>query len=108
MKYLIGFVLLLTTTLVFGLEVKVHKMSAVSGMDRSFNLLTETIPDRMILDCQSFIQGLTVGEGQDEAFFFLDPQECEELYIRTNQSIKKRKNHCLELQSTIVSDYSCS
>ena len=108
MKYLIGSVLLVSVSISAAFEVRVHKMTLQPGMDRSFNLATETIPDKMVLDCQSFVQGLTVGEEENEAFFFLDPQECEDLYLRTNQSLKKRKNHCLELQNVIVSDYTCA
>jgi hypothetical protein len=108
MKYLIGTVLLFTTVLASAFEIKVHKMTALSGMDRSFQLYTTTIPDQMVLDCQSFIQGLTIGRGQeDEVFYFLDPQECEALYGRTYQSLKKKQKHCLDVGDEIHSDYTC-
>lgn len=108
MKSILGSILLLSSVMAHALEVKVHKMSPVQYMERSFVLHTKSIPEKMVLDCQSFVQGLTVGEGQSEAFFFLDPQECEDLYLRTNQSLKKRQKHCLELGDVIHADYSCS
>lgn len=108
MKYLIGTVLLLSALSANAFEIKVHKMTALPGMDRSFKLHTATIPDPMVLDCQSFVQGLTIGKGQeDEVFYFLDPQDCEELFDRTYQSLKSRKKHCLDVGDTIHSDYTC-
>lgn len=107
MKYLIGSVLLFSVSIASAFEIKVHKMTALAGMDRSFKLHTVSVPEQVVLDCQSFVQGVTIGKGESSSFYFLDPQDCESLYERTFQSLKARQKHCLDVDDVLYSDYTC-
>ena len=107
MKYLLGSVLFFTVTTALAFEIKIHKMTSLSGMDRSFRLHTVSVPEQVVLDCQSFVQGVTIGKGESSTFYFLDPQDCEDLYDRTFQSLKKRQKHCLDVDDVLRSDYTC-
>ncbi len=107
MKKLLGLVLILALP-VLAMEIKVDKMSPVKGFDRSYNLHTKSIEEQIVLDCQSFVQGLTIGKGSAATFFLLEPQDCESLFLRTRESIKKFQKHCLDIQDGVRADYTCS
>lgn len=105
MKYLlIAFALM--NTLAFAEEIRVSKMSVQAEMDRSFTLKSSH-PYPVILDCQSFIQGLHVKSKDSEEFYMLEPYECEDLHSRINSSLWKFQKHCLDVDQNVVSDYSC-
>lgn len=106
MKFVIGLILVLCFFDVHAVEVKVKKMSLESGFHHRHNLKT-SFPEKMVLDCQSFVQGLTVGEYPGETFFMLEPDECEALQDRMKSSLSKFQKHCLDLEEEIRSDYSC-
>jgi hypothetical protein len=84
-------------------EVQVRGMIPEANMERSFELQT-SLPERVVLDCQSFIQGLNIGPDDT---FLLDPEECESLQERIYDSLIQSKLHCLDIESDIRSDYVC-
>jgi hypothetical protein len=107
MKKILGLALILALP-VFAMEIKVDKMSPVKGFDRSYYLHTKSIEKQVILDCQSFVQGLTIGKGNAATFFLLEPQDCESLFLRTRESLKKLQKHCLDVENGVRADYTCS
>ncbi|HXH30741.1 MAG TPA: hypothetical protein VNJ01_07995 [Bacteriovoracaceae bacterium] len=99
----------LTMVLTFAaqaLEVRISGLNTEVSMERSF-VLTTSLPQKVVLDCQSFIQGLTVGSGTEEFLFLLEPDECENLFFRIEDSLQDSKQHCLELSEGIAADYQC-
>lgn len=90
----------------FASELKVNSMKKVPGMDASFVLGTNLL-EKVVLDCQSFIHGLTIGEKENQTLFMLEEDECSGLYHRIQTSLSKKHNHCLDIEEVIRSDYSC-
>lgn len=106
MKYLY-LAVMLTSFSALALEVKVSHLSSEPQMDRSFVLKTN-LTQKVILDCQSFLQGLYIGPRSGGDFSMLDPDECHGLYLRIKESLKSRSKHCLDVEDqTIRSDFSC-
>jgi hypothetical protein len=87
-------------------EIRVKKMTQDRELDRSFILRTN-IPEKVVLDCQSFIQGLRIGEYESAHTYMLNPEDCEGLQQRVKSSLRKFKNHCIEVEEDIVSDDTC-
>lgn len=108
MKLTVGLILLFTLLEATAAELKVDKMTNKQGMERSFDLHTKSTTESVGLDCQSFIQGLTIGLEEEALLFMLDPQECEELYLRVKGSLKKRQKHCIDVEDEIRDDYTCT
>jgi hypothetical protein len=106
MKLLIGSILLLTVLESKAAEIKVRRMGQDGALDRSFVLKTN-LPQRVVIDCQSFIQGLRIGEFEDAFTYLLDPEECEGLQNRIRSSLKKFQKHCIDVEEGIRSDRSC-
>ncbi len=102
MKCFFGLCLLMSLPVAFAVEFKVNGYKKSPGMDRSFVLKT-TLAEKVVLDCQSFIQGLTIGND----LVMMDAQGCEELYFRIEASIKKHQKHCLDVEEEIRHDYTC-
>lgn len=75
-------------------------------LERSF-VLTTNITQKVVLDCQSFIQGLRIGEFEEAFTYLLDPWECEELQNRVKSSLRKRQEHCIDVEDEIRSDRTC-
>ena len=76
------------------------------SMDRSFFLKTQ-LDDKVLLDCQSFLQGIYIGPRNGGAFFMMEPDECEGLYNRIRGSLRKWKKHCIEIEDAVNSDEAC-
>jgi hypothetical protein len=106
MKVLFGLVLALTVSVGFAAEIKVKKMTKDGELERSFILKTN-LKEKVVLDCQSFIQGLRVGEYEEATTFMLDPEECDNLQARLKGSLRKLQNHCIDVEDDIRADYSC-
>lgn len=100
---LVILLVLVLSSFAFAVEIRVEDMTLVEGLDRSFVLKT-SLPDKVVLDCQSFIQGLNIGT---ENLFLLDPDECEGLQDRIFSTISETKQHCLEVEDFIRADYIC-
>jgi hypothetical protein len=106
MKLYLGLILLFNWALVYGYEVQISKMNPTANMDNHFSL-ESNLDQQIILDCQSFIQGLTLGLTPEEKFYFLEPYECEDLSMRISGSLRQLKKHCLDVDDIIRSDYTC-
>jgi hypothetical protein len=106
MKLLVISILLVNSFMIFAQEVKVSRMTRDGDLERSYVLKTN-LPLKVVLDCQSFIQGLRLGEYEAASTILLDEQECDGLSQRINSSMKKGLKHCIEIDEIISSDYSC-
>lgn len=106
MKYFFGLVLSLSILPSFASEIRVKRMLQDGELERSF-VLSTNVPDKVVLDCQSFIQGLRIGEKELATVYMLDPYECESLQERIRTSLRKLHKHCIEVDQDIRSDYSC-
>lgn len=106
MKLILMSLLMLICFQISALEVQVSELQQRPQMDHQFSLMT-SLNKKVILDCQSFIQGLSIGEVPQQIFYMLEPYECEDLYGRINSSLLLLKKHCLDLDEIIRSDYTC-
>jgi hypothetical protein len=86
--------------------LKVSSMRNEATMERSFILKTQ-LEDKVLLDCQSFLQGIYIGPRDGGAFFMMEPDECEGLYNRVKGSLKKLKKHCIDIEDAVNSDETC-
>jgi hypothetical protein len=107
MKIVLGLILVLSIFEVYATEIKVKKMIKDGDLDRSFVLKTN-LQEKVVIDCQSFIQGLRIGEYEEAQTYMLDPEACEGLQSRVSVSLKKRKSHCIFVEEDISSDYECN
>lgn len=86
--------------------LKVSRMKNEPSMDRSFILKTQ-LDDKVLLDCQSFLQGIYIGPRNGGAFFMMEPDECEALHNNIRGSLRKFKKHCIEIEDAVNSDEAC-
>lgn len=107
MKALFGLVLLLSILEIHAGEIRVKKMVKDGELERSYELKTN-LPEKVVLDCQSFIQGLRVGEYESAYTYMLDPQDCEGLQKRVKSSLRKLQNHCIDVDQDVRADYTCN
>ncbi len=107
MKTIIGSILLLASFTTFAGEIRIKKMTRDADLERSY-VLTTNLSEKVVLDCQSFIQGLRIGEFESAYTFMMDPWECEELQDRVKSSLRKFQNHCIDVEEDIRADYTCS
>lgn len=106
MKQILILVLSCASFSLLGSEIRVQKMQREEGMERSF-LLHTNISEFVVLDCQSFIQGLRIGEQENAHTFLLDPFECENLHKRIKSSLRRLQHHCIDVEDDIRSDRTC-
>ncbi len=95
MKYL-TLVLLCVSLPSHSTDVEVRGMEVVEGFERRFDLQTQ-FDDKLVLDCQSFIQGLFFGQDATGMSVLLDEWECDELVIGVKESLDQSMDHCLNL-----------
>lgn len=107
MKYLFGLVILLSLPYAKAGEIRVKKMTQDGALERSFVLKTN-LSQKVVIDCQSFIQGLRIGEYEEAFTYLLDPEECQGLQRRIKASLRKFQNHCIDAEDDIRNDRSCS
>ena len=93
----------LMSTYAFSVEIKVTSMTPEGDMDRS-HILGTSFPERVILDCQSFVQGLNLGGNH---LILLEPEECESLQNRIYASLIQSEFHCLEVDDELRNDSPC-
>ena len=93
----------LLSTYASGVEIKITSMTPEGDMDRSFVLGT-SLPERIVLDCQSFVQGLNLGGNH---LIILEPEECEGLQDRIYSSLIQSEFHCLEVDDELRGDSPC-
>ncbi len=87
-------------------EIRVKKMTKDTPLERSFILQTN-LTEKVVIDCQSFIQGLRIGEGGTALVYLMDPQDCEALQGRMRTSLRKFRHHCMDVDTDIHSDWTC-
>lgn len=107
MKALISLILVLTFVELHAAEIRVKKMTRDGDLDRSFVLKTN-LPEKVVIDCQSFIQGLRVGEYENAHTFLLDEADCDNLTKRIKASVQKNREHCIDVEEDIRADYICN
>lgn len=90
----------------FASEIRVKKMLKDGELDRSYILKTN-LTEKVVLDCQSFIQGLRIGEYEEAYTYLLDPFECEDLQDRIKKTVRKSQEHCIDAEEDIRADYAC-
>ena len=104
MKYALLF--LLVSFPVLAEVLTVRSMKNEPQMDRSFYLRTQ-LEDKVLLDCQSFLQGIYIGPRNGGAFYMMEPDECAGMYQRIRGSLKKFKKHCIRIEDAVTSDEAC-
>lgn len=107
MKTLLASVLFITSIVSYAGEIRVKKMTGDGELERSY-VLNTNLSEKVVLDCQSFIQGLRVGEFEAAYTYLLEPWECEELQKRVKSSLRKFQHHCIDVEEEIRADYTCS
>ena len=106
MKAIIGLILVLGILELHAAEIRVTKMMKDGDLDRSFVLKTN-LKEKVVIDCQSFIQGLRIGENAEAHTFMLDEQDCDGLQARVKASVQKKREHCIDVEDDIRADYVC-
>jgi len=107
MRALLTLIMLVTFQESWAYEIRVQQLELKENMDSSYVL--KTLPFlKVSLDCQSFVQGLTLGEHPGLNFILMEPSECEDLLNRIKNSLASEEEHCLDLDEVIHSDYSCA
>lgn len=105
MKTILGVIFFLSFS-ALAEEIKVSKMTQDRDLERSFVLKTN-LSQKVVLDCQSFIQGLRIGEQAQAYTYLLDEQECHGLQKRIRSSLRKFQHHCIDIADDIRSDRTC-
>jgi hypothetical protein len=77
------------------IEIEVSRMKKVAGYTDRYDLRT-SLDEKVVLDCQSFIQGLLFGPLGDSAIM-LEEWQCDELTQEMKKSFNQFKKHCLEI-----------
>lgn len=95
MKAVLTFFFLLFMLNAEALEIKVKRMSLDSGYHNRYKLTTN-LDEKIVLDCQSFVQGLLFGE-LGETGILLDEWECAEVIQEMKASLRRFKKYCLEV-----------
>lgn len=106
MKILTGLVLLMTVLSANAGEIRVSGFSRDGDLERSYVLKTN-LSEKVVIDCQSFIQGLRIGEYESAHTYMLDPEECEGLQSRIRSSVRKFRSHCIDVEQDVRSDRVC-
>ncbi len=108
MKMIFAFILALALYDAKAAQIKVSKMTATPGMEERWELKTN-LEEKVVLDCQSFVQGLLFGPVGENAIM-LQEWECDELKTDMKKSLKRFKQHCLEVdvdRSVLDSQATC-
>jgi hypothetical protein len=109
MKTIIAAILILALYDVSAFEIQVKRMNRTPGYTERFDLNT-TLDEKVVLDCQSFIQGLLFGP-MGEGVIMLQEWECDELMGDMKKSMNRMKKHCLEVdrdRAVMDSQHTCT
>ena len=96
MKSVIALILVLNLIDAFALEVQVSGMNNIEDFESRFDLVSPH-PHKVVLDCQSFVQGLFFGPIGEEEIIMLEEWECLELMGDMKKTIDQKEKHCLEV-----------
>ncbi len=100
------FIVLLLSFPLMADVLTVSAMKGEPGFSQSFVLKTQ-LKDKVLLDCQSFMNGIYVGPRDGGHFFMLDAEECQNLYNNIRGSLLKFKKHCIEIEDAVNHDEAC-
>jgi hypothetical protein len=103
--------LLIVVFFLLGIQMAVAKdsikfqLNAIENteFEAMFQLVTQEKYGKVILDCQSFIQGInfyrTDEEGTEKIYlkFYLDSYQCEDFFFQIKNSLNKKNQPCIEL-----------
>ncbi len=106
MKIISPLLVIIFSLTLYAQEIQVSKMTKDGVLDRSFVLRTN-LKEKVVIDCQSFIQGLRIGQFETAYTYLLDPDECDGLQDRIRSSLQRLQKHCIDVQNDIRSDRSC-
>ena len=95
MKNVIAIILVLALYDATAEEIKVHRMERTAGYTLRYDLKT-SLDEKVVLDCQSFVQGLLFGP-LGEGVVMLQEWECQELMVDMKKSVHQFKKHCLDI-----------
>jgi hypothetical protein len=96
MKSVIALILVLNLIDALAVEVQVSGMNTSQDFEARFDLVTPH-PQKVVLDCQSFVQGLFFGPIGEEEIIMLEEWECAELMGDMKKTIDGSGKHCLEV-----------
>jgi hypothetical protein len=108
MKTIFAMILMMALYDASALEIKVSKMTRTQGLDRRYDIKSD-FGQKLAVDCQSFIQGVLIGQLGENAIM-LQEWECDELVQDMKSSLRHLKKHCLEVnleESLLVSQQTC-
>ena len=97
MKTIFAMILVLALYDASAMEIKVSRMNRTPGYSQRYDLRT-SLEEKVVLDCQSFIQGLLFGP-LGEHVVMLQEWECQELVVDMKKSVSRFKKHCLEIDT---------
>ena len=109
MKMVIAMILMFGLYDASALEIRVKRMSRTPGFSERYVLKTG-LDEKVVLDCQSFVQGLLFGP-VGEGVIMLQEWECQELVGDMKKSIRRFRPHCLEVdfeRSVLDTQQTCS
>ena len=102
-RFLIVFLIMLSS-LSFQKNYIVEEYKEVPGMDYQMELVLrdQELNHRMLLDCQSFINGLHYmdrldSRWHDEWFLMLSGNDCEDVSVFSQSSFEKGEPYCLSV-----------
>ena len=108
MKLSLTVVFLTLLNSAFAFEIKVSRMKKSAGYSERYELKS-THTEKVVLDCQSFVQGLLFGPFGETALM-LQEWECDDLVTELKKSHRSFRSHCLEVDlegSVLVSHQTC-
>lgn len=95
MKMVFTMILMLALYDASAVEIKVKRMNRTPGFDQRYDLKTN-MDEKVVLDCQSFVQGLLFGN-LGEGVIMLQEWECQELLTDMKKSLHGFKPHCMDV-----------
>lgn len=108
MKSVFAMILLLALYDASAVEIKVKRMHRTPGYSERYDLKT-SLDEKVVLDCQSFIQGLLFGP-VGEGVVMLQEWECQELLGDMKKSLQSFKHHCMDVdldRSVLDTQHTC-
>lgn len=104
-KFLLASFILLCSSRLMATDLMrfpVYDMGPYQNFELMFRLYTAPQFGNVILDCQSFMHQIQFVEPNKEDVifkFYLDPNECEDIYEFIENSLEKSSHICIELNS---------
>lgn len=107
MKLILALFCVLNISQAFTMEIKVDDWKRDRDMDRSIELITQSVGEKVTLDCQSFFQGLWFGEYEEAKVVTMGADQCMGLMDRIKKSVRAGSSHCVVVSDEVNKDYRC-